>query len=122
MTDEQFNTLAQWEDNFRTATTSKWARHPGRSALSTIHKIHQELSSGPIPKVNTFCQACVLGELRAVGKLYFDEKERREKKAETPKKAPKTAAESAEKVAANKETAPEKKPRKSKKKSENEEK
>ena len=78
MTDEQFNTLSRWEDNFRTATTSKWARHPGRSAMDTIRRIHKELDPSPMPRLQTFCQACVVRELREVGKLYFAEKEARE--------------------------------------------
>lgn len=76
MTDEQFNTLSQWEDNFRTAIRSKWARHPGQSAMHTIHRIYSDLSKTN-QRLNTGCQSCVLKLLTDAGKLYFAEKEKR---------------------------------------------
>lgn len=85
MTDEQFNILSKWEDNFRTALRSQWARHPGSSALLQIHQIYSALT-GTSFRLNTTCQSCVLQELQRVGKLYFAEKEiRAEKQAQTEK-------------------------------------
>lgn len=102
MTDQQFNILAQYEENLRTATTSTWARHPGRSALAIIYKTLTEIA-GPQPRLQMFCQPCVLRVLRNAGKLYFEEKEKRAKAADSkpetasPKKAPKTASKTADK-------------------------
>lgn len=89
MTDEQFNILSKWEDNFRTAMNSKWARHPGTSALLQIHQIYSQIT-GTNYRLNTTCQACVLTELQRVGKLYFGYKEMQsELKAQTEKPTPK---------------------------------
>ena len=106
MTDRQFNILAQYEDNLRTATTSTWARHPGRSAIQVIYKTLTEIA-GPQPRLQAFCQPCVLRVLRNAGKLYFEEKERRAEIArekaidealkKEEKKAPKTATKTADK-------------------------
>ena len=81
MTDEQFNALATYEDNFRTAINSRWARHPGRTALATINSIYSSAAGVPPRRVNFLCQQCVLDLLRSAGKLYFAEKDRREAEA-----------------------------------------
>lgn len=105
MTEEQFQILARYEDNLRTAMTRKWARHPGTTAVKTIYAILSDLT-GPRPRLNALCQSCVLATLADAGKLYFAEKERREKEVEAKLKATREAAETdAPKVA--KETAKE---------------
>lgn len=86
MTEEQFQILARYEDNLRTAMTRKWARHPGTTAVKTIYAILTDLT-GPRPRLNAMCQSCVLATLSDAGKLYFAEKERREKEAEAPQEA-----------------------------------
>lgn len=85
MTQEQFDILSRYEDNLRTAMTRKWARHPGTTAVKTIYGILTELT-GPRPRLNALCQSCVLATLADAGKLYFAEKERREK-AQTERQA-----------------------------------
>ena len=90
MTEEQFNFLARYEDNLRTAMTRKWARHPGVTAVKTIYNLLTELT-GPRPRLNTMCQSCVLATLADAGKLYFAEKERREKEAAATQEAEKPA-------------------------------
>lgn len=109
MTDKQFNTLAQYEANLRTATTSSWARHPGRSAMQIIYNTLTEIA-GPQPRLQTFCQPCVLRVLRNAGKLYFEEKAKREAEALAKQVKPETA--SPEKVEAPAEEKAEKKPTK----------
>lgn len=91
-TKEQFDYLSKWEDNFKTATQSKWARHPGSTPLLTMHKMYAQVS-GRAFRLNTSCQSCVLSFLQDVGKLYFADKEEmaqkkaaKKEKAETPKK------------------------------------
>lgn len=91
MTEEQFQFLARYEDNLRTAMTRKWARHPGVTAVKSIYNLLTELT-GPRPRLNAMCQSCTLSVLSDAGKLYFAEKERREQEA-------KKAAEAAEKPA-----------------------
>lgn len=90
MTEEQFQILARYEDNLRTAMTRKWARHPGTTAVKTIYAILTDLT-GPRPRLNAMCQSCVLATLSDAGKLYFAEKERREKAAAAPQEAKKPA-------------------------------
>lgn len=91
MTDKQFNTLAQYEANLKTATTSSWARHPGRSAMQIIYNTLTEIA-GPQPRLQTFCQPCVLRVLRNAGKLYFEEKARREAEILAKQVKPETAS------------------------------
>ena len=91
MTDKQFNTLAQYEANLKTATTSSWARHPGRSAMQIIYNTLTEIA-GPQPRLQTFCQPCVLRVLRNAGKLYFEEKAKREADALAKQAKPETAS------------------------------
>lgn len=91
MTDKQFNTLAQYEANLKTATTSSWARHPGRSAMQIIYNTLTEIA-GPQPRLQTFCQPCVLRVLRTAGKLYFEEKAKREAAAKAAEKPAETDA------------------------------
>lgn len=91
MTDKQFNTLAQYEANLKTATTSTWARHPGRSAMQIIYNTLTEIA-GPQPRLQTFCQPCVLRVLRTTGKLYFEEKAKREAEALAKQVKPETAS------------------------------
>lgn len=95
MTEEQFQFLARYEDNLRTAMTRKWARHPGVTAVKTIYNLLTELT-GPRPRLNAMCQSCTLATLADAGKLYFAEKERREAEA---KKAAEAARQEAEKPA-----------------------
>lgn len=92
-TEEQFNILAQYEDNLRTAVDGNWARNPGRTALAQINGILNEATKAN-HRLNAWCQQCILSLLRSAGKLYFeDKKERETQKAEqTPPKLAETDA------------------------------
>lgn len=95
-TEEQFNILAQYEDNLRTAVDGNWARNPGRTALAQINDILNGATKAN-HRLNAWCQQCVLSLLRSAGKLYFeDKKERETKKAEAEQKASETALKLAE--------------------------
>lgn len=95
-TEEQFNILAQYEANLRTAVDGNWARNPGRTALAQINDILNGATKAN-HRLNAWCQQCVLSLLRSAGKLYFeDKKEREDKKAEAEKKASETALKLAE--------------------------
>lgn len=95
-TEEQFNILAQYEANLRTAVDGNWARNPGRTALAQINGILNEATKTN-HRLNAWCQQCVLSLLRSAGKLYFeDKKEREAQKAEAEKKASETALKLAE--------------------------
>lgn len=119
-TEEQFNILAQYEANLRTAVDGNWARNPGRTALAQINGILNEATKTN-HRLNAWCQQCILSLLRSAGKLYFeDKKEREAMKAEaetaSPEKAEQTPlklAETDEKPKAKK--TPSKKPKAAKK-------
>lgn len=115
-TEEQFNILAQYEANLRTAVDGNWARNPGRTALAQINDILNGATKTN-HRLNAWCQQCILSLLRSAGKLYFeDKKEREAMKAEAEKKASETAlklAETDEKPKAKK--TPSKKPKAPKK-------
>ena len=93
MTNEQFNTLARYDEEIRIAATRRWARVPSRSALKEIHDTLLAIS-GPRPRLNPLCHTCVLRLLQDACKLYLPEKERREAEAQ----AMREAAEKAEKA------------------------
>ena len=115
-TDEQFNILAQYEENLRTATNSNWARNPGRTALGQINDI-LNAATGVNHRINTWCQQCILTLLRNAGKLYFEDKAEREmqKAAETsPETDPQLATADAKPKAKKTHTAKKKAPKKAK--------
>lgn len=90
--EEQFNILAQYEANLRTAVDGNWARNPGRTALAQINDILNGATKSN-HRLNAWCQQCVLSLLRSAGKLYFEDKKEREAmkaKAEAEQKASET--------------------------------
>lgn len=105
MTEQQFQTLARYEENLRQASGGRWARHPGRTALSDIYKVVTEVA-GPQPRLQPFCQPCVLRVMKKAADLYFAEK------------AAKEAAEAARKAQAEETPAKPKRARKSSAKAE----
>ena len=72
-TEEQFQVLSQWEENFRTARDGNWARNPGRSALAVINEALNS-ATGVKHRLNAWCQQCILNLLQKAGKLYFEDK------------------------------------------------
>ena len=77
LTDEQFQTLSKYEDQFRTAVKSRWARFPGTSAIHVIHNIKNQVT-GHASALNTSCSTCVLRLLTEMGNIYFADKAERE--------------------------------------------
>lgn len=80
MTDEQFNALAPYEQNYKTAIESNFSRYPGRAAIETMFNIYKDLTGSRI-RLHASCGTCVLHLVQDVGRLYFKEKERREAEA-----------------------------------------
>ena len=81
MTDEQFNALAPFEHNYETALKANYSRYPGRAAIDTMFAIFREITGSRL-NINRSCSTCVLNLVKSVGKLYFEEKERRQKAEE----------------------------------------
>ena len=97
MTEEQFNTLAQYEGNFETALKANYSRYPGQEGVTTMFNIYRDLTHTRM-NLNRSCSVCILNLVKSLGKLYFAEKTRREeearkaeelKKVEEPKAEPK---------------------------------
>lgn len=73
-TEEQLNTLSQWEDNFRTAVNAQWARNPGKSGLRVIWEIFTQVT-GDQRRFNDNCNHCILSLLTDCGRIYFQDKQ-----------------------------------------------
>ena len=80
MTDEQFNALAQFEDNYKTAIDLGYSRYPGRAGVDTMFNIYRDLTNTRV-NMNRSCSVCILHLVQKVGKLYLAEKARREEEA-----------------------------------------
>lgn len=80
LTDEQFQTLSQYETQFRTAVKARWARFPGTAALHEIHRIQFEVTKRKTA-LNTTCSTCVLRLLTEMGHIYFADKAEREEQS-----------------------------------------
>jgi len=115
---EQFNALAPYEDNFRTATEGKWTRRVSIPAQKQIRAIYTEATGERIP-FNIGCGSCIVNLLRKAGKLYFEDKAARAAAEEEAKRAQEAApapAEEAQTEAPAPKPAPKKKSTKSAKK------
>lgn len=80
MTDEQFNALAPYESNYKTALTVNYSRYPGAAAIDTMFNVYRAVTGSRL-NMNRSCSVCVLNLVKNVGRLYFAEKERREAEA-----------------------------------------
>ena len=80
MTDEQFNALAPFEDNYKTAIDLGYSRYPGQAGVNTMFNIYRDLTNTRT-NMNRSCSVCILHLVQKVGKLYFAEKTRREEEA-----------------------------------------
>ena len=74
LTNEQLNTLSQWEENFRTAVKAQWARNPGSRNLRVIYDIYTS-ATGDKRRFNDNCNHCILSLLQDCGKVYFQDLE-----------------------------------------------
>ena len=86
MTDEQFNTLAQYEPNFKTALECNYSRYPGQEGVTTMFNIYRDLTHTRM-NLNRSCSVCILNLVKSLGKLYFAEKTRREEEARKAEEA-----------------------------------
>lgn len=85
---DTFAYLAQFDDNFRTAVNSRWARHPGRDNMARMAEIYNA-ATGQNRRPNASCSSCVVNFLTDLGRLYFADKQEREA---APKKTTKKTA------------------------------
>ena len=79
-TDEQFAALAPFEDNFRTAIDGEWTRRVRTPDQLRIKEIYEAATRSRIP-FNQGCGTCLLNLLKRAGRLFFQDKEKRENSA-----------------------------------------
>ena len=115
---EQFNTLSQWEDHFRTAINAQWARNPGTSALLTIHGIYCQVT-GDQRRFNDNCSHCILSLLKDCGTIYFQDKEEMKAKEEEAARIAAQQAKEAEEASSQEQPVQEEQPSPELKPSEN---
>lgn len=89
-TKEQLAALAPYEEHFRTALRSKWARNPGREGLQVIHAT-LAAATGDRRGSAYNCASCILRLLHDVGTLYYADLEELSAK-EAQRKAVKASA------------------------------
>lgn len=82
-TEEQFQALAPYEDNFRTAVEGHWTRRISVDGQKLIRSIYQEATGEKAP-FNVGCAVCVVTILRRAGRLWFQDKEERATKEAAP--------------------------------------
>lgn len=75
-TDEQFETLASFEDSFRRAVEGRYLHNPGPAALQTIHRIFAA-ATGSRQRLNSGCGTCLRHLLEDAGRAYFADKDER---------------------------------------------
>lgn len=91
LTDKQFEALAKYEDNFRTAINSRWSRGISAAAYDFMREVYQSATGQTMPG-RPSCGNCILRMLQAVGRLYFADKAEREQAAENAEKAKSAAS------------------------------
>lgn len=77
LTQQQFDALTPYEENFRTMVRSKWARHPGSAALDLIHAIYVQVTGNNTQRLNKGCQHCIMRLLTDMGRIYLADLEER---------------------------------------------
>ena len=79
MTDEQFQALAKYEATFDQALHKGRAPYPGRAVIESFLAVIR--TSNPRYKTNLNCGVCVLHLVQDAGRMYFGEKQDRERLA-----------------------------------------
>lgn len=101
--DKTFETLAQYERYFQTATTADWCPNPGRAALDAMADALTE-KDGRRTAVNHSCGSCILRVVKRTGYLWFEDKAARaaeaKREAQDAHEAPKPTATPAKKKTA----------------------
>lgn len=75
-----YKILQKYEDRMYTAVFSDYVRNIGSQELSDLISTYNELTNNHLTISNPSCSACVLRVFRTIGKFYFAEKEKNQKK------------------------------------------
>lgn len=72
---EDMKLLEGYERTFTSAINSNYARHFGSRQYNELNEVFERIT-GHKYKVNYGCSYCALGFIKAIGQLYFAEKDR----------------------------------------------
>lgn len=78
ISDEDMKILDEYQQTFKTAVESSYARHFGSKQYAALNEVFKRIT-GHYYKVNYGCSKCAIGFIKAIANLYFAEKDRREK-------------------------------------------
>ena len=74
LTSEQLKSLEPYEQHFKTAIVSRYAKYPGAVGIKLIHEIYSSIEK-TAPALNTSCSICIFRLLVDMGTIYFADKE-----------------------------------------------
>ena len=77
---KSYKALSKYEDRMYTAVYSDYVRNIGSRELTDLISTYNEITGNHLTISNPSCGACVLRVFRTIGKYYFDEKEKKQKK------------------------------------------
>lgn len=77
---KSYKALSKFEDRFYTAVFSDYVRNCGSRELNELISTYNEITGNHLVISNPSCGVCVLRVFRTIGKYYFDEKEKNQKK------------------------------------------
>ncbi len=75
-TKQQLKELKEAEDYFRTMVYANYKRNTPRALDEKIHQIYMEATGSPF-QINYSCSACIGKLYKLVGKLYFEDVEKK---------------------------------------------
>ena len=77
---KSYKALSKFEDRLYTAVFSDYVRNIGSRELNELISTYNEITGNHLTISNPSCSVCVLRVFRTIGKYYFDEKEKNQKK------------------------------------------
>ena len=77
---KSYKALSKYEDRMYTAVYSDYVRNIGSRELTDLISTYNEITGNHLTISNPSCSVCVLRVFRTIGKYYFDEKEKNQKK------------------------------------------
>ena len=75
-----YKQLSKYEDRMYTAVFSDYVRNCSSRELNELISTYNEITNNHLTISNPSCAVCVLRVFRTIGKYYFDEKEKNNKK------------------------------------------
>ena len=77
---KSYKALSKYEDRMYTAVFSDYVRNCSSRELNELISTYNEITNNHLTISNPSCGACVLRVFRTIGKYYFDQKEKNNKK------------------------------------------